>query len=419
MKKIITFLGKGNYQETTYSYTITETGEKVIETTKFIQEIVHKIVGKDSIFYVALTEGAKESNWLDRSENGVNYVGLKSIFDSKNIVYKELSLSDGKNEQEMWLNFEAIFDVLEENDEVYVDVTHSFRSIPIIMMSVLNYAKFIKNISIKAIYYGAFDAKVDGVAPIFDLSLFSTITDWTIAAEKFINVGDSSQLSNIISQTIEPVLKETKGKDENASISKQISKKLEAFSNTLYTVRGKNISEYGTSLKDSLEKIKSIDIIQLKPFEKILNKIYEKVYFYSNDVVKDIHNTVKLCKDLRLIQQAYTFLQENIINHLCIVGEIDIFNTKARKITETVLLSCHNLKKDEIKLSEKHFPIRDKIKDYINHDLADLYNQISDYRNDINHAGYRQDSKKPEDFNKKLDEFINEFERLVINHEPN
>lgn len=417
MKKIITFLGKGDYQETTYSY-IKENGEKVKKTTKFIQEIIYDIVGQDSIFYVALTKGAKETNWIDRSTNdGVIYKGLKSIFDSKGIDYKELSLYDGKNEQEMWLNFEAIFDVLEENDEVYVDVTHSFRSIPIIMMSVLNYAKFIKNISIKAIYYGAFDAKVDGIAPIFDLSLFSTITDWTVAAEKFINAGDSSQLSNIISQTIRPVLKETKGKDENASISNQINKNLEAFSNTLYTVRGKYISEYGTSLKNSLERIKSIDIIQLKPFEKILNKIYEKVYFYSNDVVRDIHNTVKLCKDLKLIQQAYTFMQENIINYICIVGGIDIFDSKGRELAETVLLSCHELKKDKIKLSEKHFPIRDRIKDYVNHDLADLYNQISDYRNDINHAGYRQDSKKAEAFSKKLDEFINEFERLVINRE--
>lgn len=408
MKKIITFLGTGKYEETTYSYTNKITGEKIEVITRFVQEAIHKIVGDDSIIYVGLTSQAREKNWLDNGER----IGLKSIFDSKNIKYEEVPLLDGKDEEEIWNNFDTIFEILEEGDDVYVDVTHSFRSIPIIIMSVLNYAKFIKNITIKAIYYGAFEAKVDGIAPVFDLSLFNTITDWTIGAEKFINTGDSSQLSKMVKETINPILRETRGKNKDAKLSEYINTDLESFSNTLYTVRGNKISEYGCNLKKSLESIKAIEESQLKPFEKIIEKAYAKVHFYSGDTIKDIHNTVKLCRDLNLIQQAYTLLRENIINYLCIAGNLDLSNVEIRDAISGII-PCYN-KRYNASLNSEYEHINEQIKLYLNEEIVELYDKLGAYRNDLNHAGYRKDARKAKTFKKNLDEFINDFEKLIV-----
>lgn len=422
-KKIITFLGTGNYEETIYEYTIKESGKKIKTTTRFVQEAVYEIAGDDAILYVALTEDARKTNWIDQNisirdrvtgeEKEVFLKGLKPILDNKGIKYKDFSLKDGKNEKEIWENFESIFTVLEEGDEVYIDVTHSFRSIPIIMMSVLNYAKFIKNVTIKAIFYGAFEARVDDITPIFDLSLFSTITDWTMGAEKFINSGDSRQLTAMIDETIRPILKETKGKNETARISREISKDLETFSGALFTARGNKISEYGIALKRSLELIKTVEVGELKPFEMILEEIYKKVHFYSDDIVKDVHNTVKLCRDLNLIQQSYTFLQENIINHFCIVGDMDLISLEYRSGIPEVIMSRHKYLKRDI--GERHLHIEEKIGEYVTEDIANLYNQLGDFRNDINHAGYRDKSKKSERFVRSLDDFICEFEKLILN----
>jgi len=410
LKKIITFLGTGDYKETTYSYINKITGENIKVTTRFIQEAIHKIVGNDSIIYVGLTECARKTNWVDNEQKE----GLKSIFESKGIRFRELPLLDGKNEEEVWNNFDAIFEALEEGDDVYVDVTHSFRSIPIVIMSVLNYAKFIKSITIKAIYYGAFDAKEDEISPIFDLSLFNTITDWAIGAEKFLNTGDSKQLSRMVKETIAPILRETEGKNEEARLSRQINDNLEAFSGALYTVRGTKISEYGCNLKRSLESIKAkaIEESQLKPFEKILDKIYEKVYFYSGDIIKDIHNTVKICRDLNLIQQAYTFLMENIVNYLCVAANLDLSNKNIREAISFVI-SFYNERYDR-NLSEEYEDINKQIKPYLNQSIVELYDKLGGYRNDLNHAGYRQDARRIQKFKKDLDEFINKFEQLII-----
>ena len=397
MKKIITFLGTGEYKSITYSY------ESINIHTRFIQEAISDIIGRDAEIIVGLTRGAREVNWKE----------LESIFINKNISYRTINIFDGYDNEEIWGNFNLLFEELDEGDEIYFDVTHSFRSIPLIVMSVLNYGRFIKNIEIKDIYYGAFEAMRDGVAPIFNLSIFNQITDWTIGAEKFINTGDSRQLSSMIDTIIRPILKETKGKNEDAQISQKIRKALEDFSGGLYTVRGNKMSEYGATLKDALESVKNIDLNGLRPFEKVLDKIYEKVYFYSDDLVKDIHNTVKLCRDLGLIQQAYTFLRENIVNFLCIKGDIDIKNTKKRELVETILLSSHQYK--NIVLDHRHKEIEEKIENYVNSELAHFFDDLGqDYRNDINHGGYRQDSKGYKSFEESLDKFILTFEHLIL-----
>lgn len=430
MKKIITFLGTGRYQEVTYEG-FSENGEKTQTKTRYIQEAICNVIGRDAILYVGLTEKARTENWTSGPKKTKDFEigqikeeyqpGLKEILDEENIKYQEFSLYDGKDENEMWQNFDSIFSILDEGDEIYVDVTHSFRSIPFIIMSVLNYAKFTKNINIKGIYYGAFEAQKNNIAPIFDLSLFNQLTDWTIEAEKFLDTGDSKGLANMINTIIHPILRRTReeGKDQeivkSAQVINKIGRDLNDFSGGLYTVRGNRISDYGIKLKESLELVKDIDIDELKPFEKILDKIHERVAFYSKDIVKDIHYTVLICRDFRLIQQAYTFLSENILTYLCVKAEIDYMVYKNREMVKSVLFSAHGHYGKNVILDTKQIKIKEKIGLYISHDLAQLYDDsVIKFRNDINHAGYRKDAKGHKVIPARLDEFIQRFEDLVF-----
>ena len=123
MKKIITFLGTGTYEKTIYKY------ENFEIESRFVQEAISKIVGNDVEFLVALTAKANEENWRTKD---AEKPGLKEIFDRKNISYKELYIKDGHNDQERWEHFDQIFENIKENDEIYVDVTHSFRSTPLL-----------------------------------------------------------------------------------------------------------------------------------------------------------------------------------------------------------------------------------------------------------------------------------------------
>lgn len=422
MKKLITFLGTGDYKNTKYEFRDQVLGEKVQIETCFIQEALSEMLGDDIKVYIGLTDDARESNWKDsvKEKDGVKEesIGLETILKRNNINFQEFPINSGNNESEIWENFDRIFDIFEEKDEVYFDVTHSLRSLPIIMMSVLNYAKFVKHIIIKGIYYGAYDSRSqNNITSIIDLTVFDKITDWTVGAERFINTGDSRQLSEIMEETIHPILSESKGKDVTASRIRDIKTNLDNFSGSIYTVRGNKISTDGYKLKESLLELGELDILELKPLEKIIDLIYKKVENYSNNLVLDVFETVKLCNKLNLIQQGYTFLQENIINFLYEKCKDIIVeprpSTYREDLKNTLLSKCEHKNIELNKLQNEYLK---ELEEYINKDIANFYINLGKDRNDLNHAEYvNNPTNKIEKFNDKLDGHIDVFENIIIN----
>lgn len=396
MKKVITFLGTGSYKPMTYELE-NEQGEKFEIETKYVQFALTKII-EDAKFYVALTQKAKQEHWIGFEGNG-----LKKIYDENGVDYEEMNIKDGVSESEIWENFNILYDVLEENDKVYVDVTHSFRSIPIMMMSVLNYAKFTKNIKLEKIYYGAYEAKIDEKhEPVFDLSLFNKITDWSIAADKFLKTGYSKDLSNLIHEAITPILNQNDDTSEEAKNLDKLQKKLIKFSCSLYTVRGIELPNLGLKIKEILLDLETITIDELKPFEKILHKVKDMFEPYSGDIVLDTHYTVKLCTEFNLVQQAYTLLRENIVNYVASSLNMDLLNLDNRDMIEQSL-------NDK---SDRNF--NSQIENIVDYDLRGLFKNLREFRNALAHAGFNYNSPKENKIYDNLEKFIKEYEEQVL-----
>ena len=96
--------------------------------------------------------------------------GLKQQFREEfgdRIPISAVLIPQGSDTEEMMEIFQTIYKMVSFGEEIVFDVTHSFRSIPFLAASVLNYAKTMKNCSLRGIYYGAFEAKDDqGVTPL-------------------------------------------------------------------------------------------------------------------------------------------------------------------------------------------------------------------------------------------------------------
>lgn len=438
-KKLITFLGAGSYKKTKYRL-FEDKGEdenNIVETYYFQEALLEKL-GKDIEVFVCLTKDAKKNNWdkriLLKEEKFKKFSkhGLEYYFNRNNINYKIVDIEDGSSEDEIWKNFNTITDIIDDEDEIYLDITYSFRSIPIMMMSILNYAKFTKNIKVGGIYYGAFEAKENGVAPIFNLTSFDTITDWTMGANNFIKSGNSRDLSKIIVDTVEDDLKYKNNNEKKFYINvKQLNEKIDKFSEDLHTNRGMNISYSSDELKNKLEEIKKLGSFKdnkLKPLEKILEEIYNMVSDIGDNEVLNIHEIAKLSFELNMFQRSYTFLRENIINFLYeksnieeILGINKIKDIKKMsKVREDLLdilrIKYGNeniiLKTDEIELNKEQIFIN--LENYINKDIYNLSTNIGDARNDINHAGYKETAMPSDKISKKLEKHLNDFEILII-----
>src|SRR5690606_16601888 len=70
---------------------------------------------------------------------------------------KTEDIPEGFSSEEIWSIFQKIVDNVHTGDIIYLDITHAFRSIPMLGMVLLNYLKALHRIEVKAIYYGAFE----------------------------------------------------------------------------------------------------------------------------------------------------------------------------------------------------------------------------------------------------------------------
>ena len=157
----------------------------------------------------------------------------------------------GMNELEIFENFNLIIqiqDQLKDGDEVYLDITHSFRSNAFWLFLVMNYLTDVedKKIEIKAITYGMLEIidrnlpKEKQIAEVVDLNAFYKILQWIKGANNFKNYGNSY----LIEQNIE---------------NEKLSKKLRNFSDALNMNYIASLRQSINSLKKLEEDIKSLE----------------------------------------------------------------------------------------------------------------------------------------------------------------
>ncbi len=411
-KVFISVLGTNHYVEARYYCGLKQTGKELV--TRFVQEqLISNICkqwGREDRIFMLLTEDAKKNNWKSPAQKGNKkgeYIGLEEIVASigLNCKCEEIPIPDGFSELEIWEIFEETFSRLNECDEIYFDITHAFRSIPMLIMVLINYAKFLKNVEIKSISYGAFEKlgpayKVENeidvenrFVPITELISFSALQDWTNAANNFISLGNADKLYELAKNDIKPFAVEYKGANESFNSLNQVINKLPDFISNIETCRGIDIvtNNLGALLNKNLDNINEQFISPLNP---ILKKIEEKIYPFKNENnLINGFNAVRWCIDNNLIQQGFTILQENMISLILDEVQLETESLINRNIISAAYKICTNniLEKDWKGDAREHPSITMKIlsESSLINILAKDYSIITDLRNDMNHSGYR------------------------------
>jgi len=428
-KLFISFLGTNRYIPCNYYF-----NDEKVNNVHYVQEALIQIFCKDFTendrILIFLTEKAKEKNWESNNnnesllKNRLTNLGLKS-----RII--DILIPIGNSEKEIWDIFSIIYNNIKQNDEIILDVTHAFRSIPLLSIVLLNYARFLKNIEVKGIYYGAFEVlgsrdevknmKIEKRdAPIFDLTSFDKLHQWSIAADNFVNYGSSKKLCNLIYEKINPILAEN-SKNEQAVYMNKFAKGLNKITGYFNTARGKQIVEGKDFiyLRNNISNL-SEDFIVSKPLQPIKEKIKRQIELYNENNILNGFRAVKWCIDNELIQQGITLLQETIITYILVDLEIPYYNIKNRDIVSIAIkMICE--KKEYSQWPEKLKNDEDKTKKIINSDsfklLAKAFDKLREYRNDINHGGYLKTSRSAGAFSNKLLEVYRDVEKLIFKNE--
>jgi CRISPR-associated Csx2 family protein len=400
-KIFLSILGTGYYETTRYYFDNYKTNYR----TRFVQEATIKHFcsqwSEEDKIVIFLTEQARQTNWENPAQKKHNfkevYEGLSSILSNFRLSVRDIP--NGNSEKEIWEVFDIIFKELNEGDEVYFDITHAFRFLPMLLMVLINYAKLLKNISVKSVTYGNYEAREkhqDGqeYSPVMKITSLSELQDWTIATLMFKETGQTTYLNSLLSDN-----------KENAITN---------FTNEISEVRSLNIikGESAIKAKDIIDKT----LINNPIFENLKNDLNAELSKYKNNDVKNTFHAVEFCIKHNLTQQGLTILQESIKTYILKeIGESDYTDEHKRNavsgalsINKTALF--HIQKKD--KLSQEEIDTLNSIAKKVfelpyKKELTDkVYKSLSQgARNDINHAGYREKPKDVGYFKDRLEKY--------------
>lgn len=329
-KVFISVLGTGFYGKCIY-----KRDEFESDNTRFIQcATLQMLTNNDSWTsddhgYILLTQEAETDNWIvkgDERENFISkkieeYIGLEKTISGMNLSFAVdgVSIPVGNDEDEIWQIFDIVFEKLQDGDELYFDITHGFRYLPMLVLVLGNYAKFLKNIKVKSITYGNFESRntkvTPNVAPIIDITSFSALQDWTFSGASFVEQGHVRNFTESISLSL----------GNSSLISKRLieyvrklNKDLNTFEEQIATCRGNELFSGNNvcEAKELIGKVMGQSHIP-GPLLKILDVINDAIIPFGKDTIDNLRSSLIWCKRYKLIQQGYTLCQESIITYVC------------------------------------------------------------------------------------------------------
>jgi CRISPR-associated Csx2 family protein len=431
-KVLFSFLGTGDYVTCDYSFK----GE--IASSRFVQEVIIKNLCKewsqDDQILFGLTDEARNGHWNSELKETLEVLPLSARLGT-------FLVDPIEDESDLWPLFLKMFEYLKEGDEVYLDITHSFRFQPMLFMVLLNYAKALRQISVGGIYYGLYDRNLEGPFKVMDLSAFSLIQDWSKAAANFKEFGLADSFLQLSKEIDLP------DSDSDASDAlARFQKSLYSWSINSQTIRGDILKDNKTvkSLRENAQRISSHPIAPLGILAEEVVK--DLSHFPQKNGIEQLEALLLWYREKGRIVEGFTLLSELLVErvmaqhmvelnkfiedfpkgnlnkrdrnnlkrprhflyrHIKLVFQKFKYEKESLKIVESFRLPYH-VKIEIPRLSEviiEHLSVE------ITHleVYAYLEDSVSDLRNDINHAGLIDNPKKPEAFIKSFGLLVDKY----------
>ena len=277
----------------------------------------------------------------------------------------------GMNTQEIYEIFNNIIKRLnlliknsnDKKHEIYLDITHSFRSNAMWMFLVINYLTDVLSenvkIEIKMISYGMFEARENGITPIVNLKSFYDLMKWIKGANAFKQYGNTYEFLDMIEDD-------------------RLRNTLEEFSNSMNMNYIWNIKENIGKINKIEETIKTLD----GPAELLLPDILERFVENFGKRQETFEMLLSLA-EWHYNQKRYSMSFVNIIEAIyTFVGKIleieDINNKAKERIREWI---------DEIS-EENKMNYKNLLEEEINNriELREIFETFRVIRNSISHT---------------------------------
>lgn len=388
-KLLISFLGTGNYATGQYGFSPDQA-----HAGRFVQTALATLLKPDQAV-VMVTQDSKAKNW-----EGPDGLAATAARECPGVDFQKKDIPAGKTEDEFWEIFDALVKTVQPKAEVIFDITHSFRSIPLIAIASLQYIRDLdSSVQVSGVYYGAWEARDTSreppFVPLLDLTAFITLMNWSKAVSDYQNFGNAQALKRLLDDEALPRKKASMGKDEEARLLHRLGQTLQAVSANIATCRGRRIAadrpwddvrEQITGLKQGPNTLAALSPL-LDRIQAKVDQLQGPPDVGQSDDIRRGFGAVDWCLEHDLIQQAYTLLLETIVTWVCQQVGLNQHKREDRSLVPMAFRIC---KEPEGKWNEETKKRRDEVRHIeaiTPEKLLKRYNQLIQLRNDLNHAG--------------------------------
>lgn len=372
MLKAFTFLGLGKYEDTIY---IKHDENESCETDLFPIAVADLYKPDQMILFI--TQKVKEAKGDDLAK-------LTEKF-GENFCIKDIP--NGNSTEELWEIFQTCANAIDDGDEIILDITHAFRSIPLLIFIVAAYLRQAKQVKLQHIIYGAFEARDQETeqTPIFDLTPFVDLLDWMNAFTIFQRSGDAGDIAKL-------------------NLPNSIKRALTNVSEALLTNRTFEAQEaIFRFAKMDFNHPESLSR-QPVPFQMLTERLKES---YENIGVNQPRNEPKKSLKAQYEQIKWYVVNQHYLQAITLMREW------------MVSWECIQLKKKEWLNQDVRRTTEDELNERVDHqnfhnlDFTKLWRQCRDLRNDLAHCGMREDPRKSHKAISTTEDLFSEFEKFV------
>lgn len=380
--RLITFLGTGNYAETCYTFN----GQEC--QTRYVAAALATFLQADDITVLA-TEQAHTSHAQ----------GLTEELERLQLPHPTIQrIPSGGNTEELWQQFSIISDAVTEGNAAHVsfDITHGYRAQPFFAAAVINYLRStLDTVPAMQAFYGEW-RKDEATSPIWDISTFIGLLNWSSSLQDFIATGNGRALADLARRENAAIQKSATMQQRPRTLS-ALADSIGAFSESLATVRVPQIitgKERGSAQHVLAKIAKSAEDVNtyFKPLAPVLKTLKVKLQGIPADSLftpaghQAMFNLAKLYVDYERYPEAAIVLREGWISLYAESGKSDADLMAQRSASENAWYQAEG---KEAKGN------------------ADL---LANMRNDIQHAGFRPKPEAAKVLIERLKQLLAEFE---------
>lgn len=364
---LISFLGTGNYQKATYTWP-----EVGAATTAYAPAALSTLLRPSRVVVIGTDEAFNRHGEALRRE----------------IAFEEARVVTRFDEAGAWEIFDTIARHVTEGEHVVLDITHGFRSQPVVALAAAQFLEMARRAEVRHLVYSVFrpEAGPEGEAPLVDLREFLSLSRWTVAARQFVRDGRADALADLLGEIHERSY-QMPGATRLRSVG-PAGEALRGLTQALAVVRPHEAAKWAKEATQKLEASQAelSGTPALSPLGLLLKEVIETIapmqtedIFFSQGL-KAQAAMMRFCLRTGQLQQAVTLAREALVTH----------EACARGLNPTPVSASadanprHETERALGALVQRRAQREDVGDDA---DLADLWDRLTKARNDINHAG--------------------------------